>query len=116
MHANSLHGNLDIPGTTDCYPQSVRPRKARGRNIDMYVIGKSDGVIVSMKRANKGTQPNKTGQLPAEFVERRPPAEGNTGQTTVTGTQGPESALSGLLSEKQRGGTRNYSSTICYTI
>jgi RNA-directed DNA polymerase len=62
----------------------------------MYANGKSDGVILSMKRANKGTQPNKTGQLPAEFVERRPPAEGNTGQTTVTGTQGPESASSGL--------------------
>ncbi len=39
---------------------------------------------------------NFEGQPPAEFVERRPSAEGNTGQTTVTGTQGPESALSGL--------------------
>ena len=29
-------------------------------------------------------------------MEKRPRAEGNTGQTTVTGTQGPESALSGL--------------------
>jgi len=36
------------------------------------------------------------GQTPAEFVEKRPKAEGNSGQTTVTGTQGPESALSGL--------------------
>jgi len=49
-----------------------------------------------MKRANKGAQPDSKGQPPAEFVERRPTAEGNTGQTTVTGTQGPESALSGL--------------------
>jgi len=39
---------------------------------------------------------NIEGQPPAEFVEKRPRAEGNTGQTTVTGTQGPESALSGL--------------------
>ena len=29
-------------------------------------------------------------------MERRPKAEGNTGQTTVTGTQGPEPASSGL--------------------
>lgn len=36
------------------------------------------------------------GQPPAEFVERRPKAEGNTGQTTVTGTQWPESTSSGL--------------------
>jgi len=42
MQANSLHGNRDIPGTTDCYPQLVRSRKARGRNLDMYVNGKSD--------------------------------------------------------------------------
>lgn len=36
------------------------------------------------------------GQLSAEFVEKRPKAEGNTGQTTVTGTQKPEPASSGL--------------------
>ena len=42
MHANSLHGNREVPGTTDCYPQSVRSRKASGRNLDMYVNGKSD--------------------------------------------------------------------------
>lgn len=49
-----------------------------------------------MKRANKGVQPESMGQPPAEFVERRPTAEGNTGQPTVTGTQGPEAASSGL--------------------
>ena len=58
--------------------------------------GKSDGGIVSVKRANKGIQPNDIGQLPAEFVERRPTAEGNTGQATVTGTQWLEGASSGL--------------------
>jgi RNA-directed DNA polymerase len=49
-----------------------------------------------MKRANNGAQPDSFGQPPAEFVERRPSAEGNTGQTTVTGTQRPEAASSGL--------------------
>ncbi len=56
MYANSLHGNRDIPGATACYPQSVRSRKACGRNLDMHVTGKSDEGVVSMKRANKGAQ------------------------------------------------------------
>jgi hypothetical protein len=59
----------------------------------MHATGKSDEGVVSMKRANKGTQPI-GGQLPAEFVEKRPSAKGNTGQTTVTGTQWLEGALS----------------------
>jgi hypothetical protein len=49
-----------------------------------------------MKRANKGRQPEVTGERPAEFVEKRPSAKGNPGQTTVTGTQSSESATSGL--------------------
>jgi RNA-directed DNA polymerase len=49
-----------------------------------------------MKRANKDTQPNSTGQPSGELVEKRPPTKGNTGQTTVTGTQGSEAASSGL--------------------
>lgn len=49
-----------------------------------------------MKRTNKGVQPDRWGQPPAEFVEKRPSAKGNPGQTTVTGTQGPEAASSGL--------------------
>ena len=36
------------------------------------------------------------GQPPAEFVERRPKVEGNSGQTTVIGTQGPIEASSAL--------------------
>lgn len=39
---------------------------------------------------------NNVGPPPAELVEKRPKAEGNTGQTTVTGTQGSEAASSGL--------------------
>ncbi len=49
-----------------------------------------------MKRTNKGAQPEISGQPPAEFVEKRPPAEGNRVQAAVTGTQGPEAALIGL--------------------
>jgi group II intron reverse transcriptase/maturase len=49
-----------------------------------------------MKRANKGAQPDNSGQPPAEFVEKRSPAKGNPEQTSATGTQRPESASSGL--------------------
>ena len=50
-----------------------------------------------MKRTNKGAQSRQWhDQPPAEFVEKRPPAKGNRVQTTVTGTQGSEAALSGL--------------------
>jgi RNA-directed DNA polymerase len=96
MHANSLHGNREIPGAPNCHPQLGRSRKARGYNLDMNANGKSDGGVVSVKRANKGAQLDKQGQPPAEFVERRPTAKGNTGQTTATGTQGPKAALNGL--------------------
>jgi group II intron reverse transcriptase/maturase len=49
-----------------------------------------------MKQTNKGVQPQRNGQPPAEFVERRNVAEGNPGQTTATGTQSPQAALIGL--------------------
>ena len=96
MYASSLHGNREVPGTTDHNPWSVRLRKARYRNLNVNVTGKSDGGVLSMKRANKGAQPNRTGQPSAELVEKRPPAKGNTGQTPVTDTQGSEAALSDL--------------------
>ena len=50
-----------------------------------------------MKRTNKGAQSCQwRDQSPAEFVEKRPPAEGNFVQTAVTGTQGLEAASIGL--------------------
>ncbi len=97
MYANSLYGNRDIPGVTGCYPQSARSGKAKGRTLDMYASGKSDGGILSMKRTNKGAQSRqRRDQPPAEFVEKRPSAEGNRVQTAVTGTQGLETASIGL--------------------
>ena len=96
MYANSLYGNREIPGVTGCHPQPARSGKAKGRTPDMYAPGKSDGGIVSMKRMNKGAQPEISGQPPAEFVEKRPPAKGNCAQTTVTGTQRLEASSNGL--------------------
>jgi len=50
-----------------------------------------------MKQTNNGAQScQMRDQPPAEFVERRPPAEGNFVQTAVTGTQGLEAASIGL--------------------
>ena len=50
-----------------------------------------------MKRTNKGAQSCQPRDQPqAEFVEKRPPAEGNFVQTAVTGTQGLEAASIGL--------------------
>ena len=96
MYASLLHGNREIPGVADRVPRSVRLRKASGRNPDMHATGKSDTGIVSVKRMNKGAQPDKTGQPPAESVEKRTVAEGNSGQTTASGTQGSQAASSGL--------------------
>jgi len=52
-------------------PELVRLEKASGRTSNFYTSGKSDGGIISMKRMNKGEQPNISGQTLAEFVEQR---------------------------------------------
>ena len=50
-----------------------------------------------MKRTNKGAQSRQwRDQPPAEFVEKRPSAEGNRVQATATGTQGLAAASIGL--------------------
>lgn len=62
----------------------------------MHATGKSDTGIVSMKRTNKGAQPQYDGQPPAESVEKRTVAEGNPEQATACSTQGLEVASSAL--------------------
>jgi hypothetical protein len=42
MRNKRAPGVDDMPGATDCYPHSVRLRKASDRNLDMYATGKSD--------------------------------------------------------------------------
>jgi hypothetical protein len=65
--------------------QTVRSGKARGRPPDMHATGKSGGDVASMKRTNKGAQPDNSGQPPAEFVEKRSPAKGNPGNACMDG-------------------------------
>jgi len=62
----------------------------------MNATGKSDTGVVSLKRTNKGAQPIQYGQPPAESVERRPVAKGNSVQTTMTDTLRSEPVLSAL--------------------
>ena len=49
-----------------------------------------------MKRTNKGAQLPEGNHTPAETVEKRPSAKGNHCHSTGTGTQCPESTMSGL--------------------
>jgi hypothetical protein len=67
-----------------------RSGKAEGRNPDVYDGGKSDGCIVPQKAANKGRA------LPAEQLEGRRPAKGNTLQSTTPRTQSRTGVSSGL--------------------
>ena len=93
MHANPLHGNREVPEATDSLSTIGPVEEGKGRDLNMHVTGKSDGGIVSMKRANKGAQLGYSSQPPAEFVEKRPSAKGNSLQPAVTGTQRPKAAL-----------------------
>lgn len=92
----SLYGNREIPEATERVPRPVRSGQAEGRNTDMNATGKSDSGVVSVKRTNKGAQPNITGQPPTESVEKSSGAKGNSAQTTMTGTPRPEAMSSGL--------------------
>ena len=96
MYASSMHGNREIRGLSDRHPAVGPVGEGQCRTPDMYAPRKSDGDVVSMKRANKGAQPVTSGRPPAEFVEKRSPAKENPVQTTVTGTPRPEAASSGL--------------------
>ena len=48
-----------------------RPKKAKGRNVDMHVCGESDGLVVPEKRANKAD-----GYAAAESAEGRRATKG----------------------------------------
>ena len=96
MYASSMHGNREIRGSVDRHPAVGPVGAGEGRTPDVYDPRKSDGDVVSMKRTNKGAHPAQTGQPPAEFVEKRSPAKGNSVQSTVTDTQRSEAASSGL--------------------
>src|SRR5215469_5115427 len=78
MRGNSSHGNREIPASS--IPWVDRLEKAASRTSRMHGAGKSDDLVVPEKRANKGRRP-------AESVEGRGSAKGNTQFGAVCRTQ-----------------------------
>jgi RNA-directed DNA polymerase len=78
MRGNSSRGNREIP--TPSILRMDRLEKAPSRTSRMHGVGKSDDLIVPGKRANKGRRP-------AEPVEGRGSAKGNTPLGAVCRTQ-----------------------------
>ena len=81
------------PGVTGCHPQSARSGKAEARQVRAWEVGRRN-IIDEGNEQRCTTRDNRP--TTAEFVEKRPPAEGNRIQTAVTGTQGLEAASIGL--------------------
>ena len=75
-----------------------RSKKAKSRNVDMYVCGESDGFIVPTKRANKVDAQY---ALAAESAEGRRPAKGNALQAYLRRTQGRGCESQGLWRVRQ---------------
>lgn len=86
MRENSLLGNREVPLSPTGDGAVGRPEKAYSRTSGVHESGKSDGCVVPRKPPNKGMKP-------AEVVEGRQPAEGNTVQAPAPQTQSWTSAL-----------------------
>jgi hypothetical protein len=80
-----------------------RLKKAKSRNVDMYVCGESDGLVVPTKRANKVS----AYALAAESAEGRRSTKGNAPQAHSRRTQSRGCESQGLWRVRQaarRGG------------
>jgi RNA-directed DNA polymerase len=71
MCGNLLHGNREIPQAPVADSATGRPEKVSDHTSGMHACGKSDGRVVPEKPSNKGRKP-------AEAVEERRPAKGNS--------------------------------------
>ena len=83
MCGNSMRGNREALQTLTLDSRVGRSKKAKGRNVDMYVCRESDGLIVPVKRANKAGGY----ALAAESAEGRKPTKGNAPQAHSCRTQ-----------------------------
>jgi hypothetical protein len=88
MRGNSSRGNREIPASS--IPWVDRLEKAASRTSRVHGAGKSDDLIVPGKRANKGRRP-------AEPVEGRGSAKGNTPCGAACRTQSRIQASSAVL-------------------
>jgi RNA-directed DNA polymerase len=92
MSGHSAHENREIPGIPVYrMPAGRTDGEGNSPTAIMNVSGKSDMGVVPMKRSNKPAP-----LVGAEMVEGRSVTKGNSTQPTVTGTQSPGQALSGL--------------------
>lgn len=81
MAGNAPHGSWEIPGTSRSMDRD-RSEKARCRNADMHVPGKSDSLVVPENQANNDGQPTL-----AESGEERRLTEENVTQPLLIRTQ-----------------------------
>jgi len=86
---NSLHGNREIPMSSNADGSVDRSGKGTPLTLDMHDVGKSDGGIVPQKSPNNGRRP-------AEAMEGRPPTKGNSVQTATSPTQSGTNVSPGL--------------------
>ena len=82
MWGNSMRENREAL-QTPTLDGVGRSKKAKSRNVDMYVCGESDGLVVPAKRANKADGYT----LVAESAEERRATKGNAPQAHSRRTQ-----------------------------
>ena len=89
-----MYGSREIPDGRRSPQWSAGMGKEIIRKPIRYAAGKSDSCVVSKKWKNNGPQP--MGHRPADSMERRHEAKGNSAKPTVIGTQRPAIAKSGF--------------------
>jgi hypothetical protein len=97
MCRNSMRENREALQTPTLDGSAGRSKKAKSRNVDMYVCGESDGLIVPTKRANKAD----AYALVAESAEGRRSTKGNAPQAHSRRTQSRASESQGLWRVRQ---------------
>src|SRR5262245_3709359 len=83
MWGSFMRGNRETLQTPTLDSRVGRSKKAKGRNVDMYVCRESDGLIVPVKRANKAGAE----ALATESAEGRRATKGNAPRAYSCRTQ-----------------------------
>jgi len=97
MWGNSMRENREALQTPTDDGGVGRSKKAKSRNVDMYVCRESDGLIVPTKRANKAD----ANGLAAESAEGRRATKGNAPQARSCRTQSRGGESQGLWRVRQ---------------
>jgi len=98
MWGNSMRENREALQTPALDSSAGRSKKAKGRTVDMYVCGESDGLIVPAKRANKAgaealaASPQREGGRPRGTHHKRTRAGHRAGEAShrVCGVYGKQ--------------------------